>query len=103
MRRNKYGARKTKADGITFHSAKEARRYNELKLLQKGNVISDLGIQPKFPVMINGITCFTYIADFSYVENGKIVIEDVKGQRTQIYRLKKKCVEAYYGIKILET
>ncbi len=103
MRRNKFNAKRTLVDGILFHSAKEARRYGELKLLERAGIIRNLELQPQFPIYINGTKCFTYIADFAYFEADKRVTEDVKGQRTQIYRLKKKCVEAYYpGLKIVE-
>jgi len=36
------------------------------------------------------------------LENGNKIVEDVKGYKTAIYRIKKKCVEAYYNIKIRE-
>ena len=98
-RRHKYGAVKTVVDGITFPSKAEARRYGELQMLG----VRDLELQPKFPVVINGAKICTYIADFAYLEiNGDAVIEDVKGMKTPVYRLKKKLVEALYGITITE-
>lgn len=107
---SKYSAQKTVVDGITFASKKEAKRYGELKLLARAGEIHNLQMQFKMPVWImnfkgSGSTFgFNYIADFTYNEkNGDLIVEDVKGFRTPVYRLKKKCVEAYYEIKIRET
>lgn len=72
-------------------------------LLLAAGEISDLELQPKYPIHINGIHCFTYVADFRYVEAGKTITEDVKGMKTPVYRLKKRCVEASYGIQITES
>lgn len=99
---NKYSAIKTEVDGIVFASKKEARRYQELKLLQKAKKIHMLELQPKFPIVINKVKVCTYIADFEYMENGYRIIEDVKGIKTPVYRLKKKLVEVVYGIRIKE-
>lgn len=101
--RNKYRAIKTIIDDITFDSKKEARRYVELKLLVKAGVISDLKLQPRFDLIINGCKCGFYKADFDYIENGKRVTEDVKGMKTPVYNLKKKLIKAIYGIEIFET
>lgn len=103
MTRSKFGNRKTAIDGITFHSAREAGRYVTLKMMERIGEIELLELQPKFAIIINGMKCFTYVADFGYVEKGSPVVEDCKGFRTPIYRLKKKCVEAQYRIKIRET
>lgn len=102
---NKYHAKKTIVDNITFHSKKEANRYVELKLLEKAKEIRSLTLQFKMPIIINDIKICTYIADFLYrdLKNGELIYEDVKGYRTPIYKLKKKLVEAIYNIKILET
>lgn len=100
---NKFRAKKTKVDGIVFASAKEAGRYSELKLLLKSGAITRLELQPSFPVFINGVKCFIYRADFSYFDGDSFVVEDVKGMKTAVYRLKKRCVEAMYpGIRIVE-
>ena len=101
--RSKYGAIKTVVDGITFDSKKEARRYGELKLLLSAGQITNLLRQPEFPITINGVGCGKYIADFSYMDGGLHTIEDCKGMRTPVYKLKKRIVEAMYGIKITET
>lgn len=99
---NKYSAVKTEIDGVVFASKKEARRYQELKLLQKAKKIHMLELQPKFPIVINKVKVCTYIADFEYMENGFRIIEDVKGMKTPVYRLKKKLVQAVYGIEVKE-
>jgi len=102
---NKYNAKKTTIDGITFDSKKEGARYSELKLRlrDKNNPITNLKLQPKFKCVVNDKTICTYIADFRYLENDKLVVEDTKGFKTPVYRLKKKLVEALFGIEILET
>jgi len=105
MKRNKYNARKTVVDGVTFDSAKESRRYSELKLLEKAGVIHSLTLQPRFDLIVNGTKCGFYKADFKYVENSREVVEDVKSPMTAklpVYRLKKKLVKAIYGIDIVE-
>ena len=104
-RPNKYGARKTEVDGITFDSKAEARRYGELKLLEQAEEITALELQPKFPVEVNGKKICTWKGDFRYWCNrgGGWVVEDVKGFRTPVYRLKKKLVEAIYDIEVTEV
>lgn len=100
---NKYRAIRTEVDGIMFASKKEALRYKELKFLLQEQRISDLVLQPKFPIQVNGKKICTYIADFMYNEDGKQVVEDVKGVKTSVYRIKKKLTEAIYNITIKEV
>ena len=92
-------------DGIVFDSKKEMNRYCELKILQKARVISELELQPRFDLVVNGRKCGFYKADFRYfmLDKKKYVVEDVKGVRTPVYRLKKKLVEAIHGIVIAEV
>ena len=118
--RSKYKAVKTTIDGITFDSKKEAKRYTELKLLEKAGHITHLELQPEYQITINGAKICKYKADFRYFtvrqENNEQyynskgewqtptmtgdkegqIVEDVKGFKTPIYRLKKKLVEASY-------
>jgi hypothetical protein len=108
MRRSKYAAIRTTVDGITFASKKEAKRYGELKVLLKTGAITRLVLQPMLPLHVPGIsggriTVGKYIADFQYDEGAETVVEDVKGMKTPVYRLKKKLVEALYGIQIREV
>lgn len=112
-RRSKYAAVPTTVDGIRFHSAKEARRYGELKLLEKAGKIHLLELQPEFELSAKrGGSLGVYRADFRYCECAggsancgwiDLVVEDVKGFKTPLYRWKKKHVEAQYGITIRET
>lgn len=98
MAYNKYKNKKTIVDGIPFDSKKEAGRYQELKLLVRGGVIKDLELQPVFEIIPkqkrNGKTIkrAKYIADFKYIDTkrGITVVEDVKGFKTDVYKLKKK-------------
>lgn len=104
MRRSKYGNRKTEVDGYVFDSGAEARRYQELKLAERSMTIGNLELQRKYPVVVNGHHICDYLADFAYMdlERGVFVVEDVKGMKTDVYRLKKKLVEALYDFKITE-
>jgi len=102
-RRSKYGARKTVVDGIKFDSMAEATRYSVLKIVQASGLISELRLQVPYVITVNGKKICRYVADFVYVENGKEVVEDVKGMKTPVYNLKKKLMEAVFGVVILET
>jgi len=95
MRRHKYNARKMIVDGITFSSGKEARRYQELRLLEAAGEISDLQLQKVYELIPKGIDerAATYRADFTYMEAGKKIIEDVKGIKTPVYILKRKLMK----------
>lgn len=101
-KRNKYGAKKTQIGDTVFDSRKEAKRFQELKLLEKTGYISDLKIQVKFSICPksggNKRERF-YIADFVYKEGGKSIIEDVKSEITRknaVYSLKKALVQWQY-------
>lgn len=102
---HKFNAVKTVIDGHTFASKAEAKRYGELKMLEKAGEIDGLVLQPRFPLEVNRVSIGAYVADFSYWTLQRPpgrVIEDVKGMKTPLYRLKKKLVEALYGIEITE-
>lgn len=101
---SKYNSVRTTVDGITFASKMEANRYQELKLMQAAGEIYGLALQPKFPLVVNGLKVGTYVADFEYFTDGaRRVIEDVKGVKTPIYKLKKKLVKALHGVDIQEV
>lgn len=103
-RRSKYGAVSTMVDGVKFASGREARRYMDLKLLQCAGEISGLELQPVFPLLVDGVQVGKYLADFRYYKaDGELVIEDSKGFKTSTYRLKKRIVEAIYGIQVQEV
>jgi hypothetical protein len=100
----KYKAKPIVIDNQRFSSQKEGRRYLELKLLFRAREIFDLALQPEFEFKIDGEKVFSYFADFGYTEkDGTEVIEDCKGFRTPVYKLKRKLIEKQYGIRIRET
>lgn len=107
--RNKYHAKKTVVDGITFDSRKEADRYLVLKGMEEDGSIEDLRRQvryelvPAFNVDGKHYRPVWYRADFVYREDGREVVEDVKGMKTDVYRLKSKLFARRYGINIKET
>lgn len=112
MAYNKYKNKKVKVDGHTFHSMREARRYKELKLMERAGVIKDLELQPKFeliPTIRTGTETLrktVYKADFRYVDTKTkgVVVEDVKGFKTDVYKLKKKMLlHKYQGIDFREV
>jgi hypothetical protein len=105
VKRHKYGAVKTVVDGIMFASKKEAKRYQELRLLEKAKQIRALELQPVFKLMVGEHQIGKYVADFGYwdVIAARTVYEDAKGFKTPMYRWKVKHVAAQYGIKVVEV
>jgi len=111
---SKYNNKKTTVDGVTFDSAKEANRWNELRMLEKAGQIRYLERQPKFDLTVRNVVIGSYIADFRYerrepidtgypVLNWAIVIEDVKGMRgLPLYLWKIKHFNAQYGLYVIE-
>lgn len=103
----KYGAKRVKLDGFLFDSKKEANRYGELKLLELRGEICNLEVHPRFPLVVNGVLVCTYVADFRYVNLKprlpRLTVEDTKGVRTQLYKLKKKLMLALHRIEIVEV
>jgi hypothetical protein len=100
MLKHKFKAKPTETDGIKFSSKKEAKRYNNLKMLKNiGEVIFFLRQVPFH--LPGGVK---YVCDFLiFWTNGDITIEDVKGFKTESYKAKKKMVEALYPVEILEV
>lgn len=91
-----------------FASTQEFRRYRELQVLQQAKQISGLQVQPRYDVVINGHKVTQYRADFKYVEGDQVVVEDVKPSldeksHSDVFKLKKKLVEAVFGITITIT
>ena len=125
----KYNNTKVTCDGHTFDSKHEFQRYCELKLLEKGKVISNLELQKKFVLipaqyaieerygkngkkLKDGKTLLerecSYIADFVYTlnETGETIVEDAKSQITRedkTYILKRKMLRFFYGIGVKEV
>lgn len=103
---NKFKNIKTEVNGQKFDSKKEARRFGELSLLERAGQIKGLVCQPRFPIIVNGTEVCTYVADFTYVEEGRgTVIEDVKSPPTRklpLYRLKTKLLKVTRGLEVVE-
>ena len=110
---SKFRNKKVELDGHVFDSQAEAKHYlHTLKPRLDAGEISHLEIHPRIRCEINGRKICDYLADFRYLDSsqngpagqvGCQVIEDVKGYKTDVYRLKKKLVEALYpGTKICE-
>ena len=98
----KYRNKKVIVDEKEFDSKREGNRYKELKLLERAGEIKDLELQPRFLLQDsfkkNGRTFrkIEYVADFKYIENGKTIVEDVKGIQTDVFKLKHKIFEKVY-------
>lgn len=107
--RSKFGAVRTKVDGISFASKKEAKRYGELKILERAGEITDLKLQPRYPLVVNGMKVCTYVADFLYHNTfrgatmAQPIVEDAKGFKTPEYKLKAKLFLALHGFPITEV
>lgn len=101
---NKYRNKKVVYDGIKFDSIREATRYNQLKIFQKAGLISGLKLQVPFVLIPKSRygRAIKYVADFVYYENGEMVVEDTKGFKTDVYRLKKRMMLETHGIEIKE-
>lgn len=123
--KRKYFNRKITANGVTYDSQKEYKRYCELSLLQKAGAITDLQRQVKFILipaqyetyerygksgnrLKDGQRCIekecSYYADFVYKENGKTIVEDTKSKATKTteYIIKRKLMLYVHGIKVKE-
>lgn len=113
--KTKYRNKKTVVNGISFDSLKEAKRYQELLLLEKAGAITDLQMQVKYVLIpsqrINGKVIereCAYKADFVYKENGETIVEDVKGYRDPAsagyakFVIKRKLMLYVHGIRIRE-
>jgi hypothetical protein len=109
QKKSKYRNTKITIDGLQFDSIKEGNYYTQLKLLKKSGGIIDFERQLKFDIHVNSIHIANYFLDFKVIyPDGKIEYIDIKGQdkktkgfiKTDVFSLKKKLVEAIYGIKI---
>jgi hypothetical protein len=108
---SKYGAKKTVVAGITFDSRAEAARYLDLCALQRAGRISGLTLQVPF-VLAQSVRyaaakrakpALRYVADFVYCENGRIVVEDVKGVQTDVFRVKQHLMMSVHGVDVRIT
>ena len=100
MLKHKFRAISTELDGIKFASRKEARRYRELRLLEKSGELLFFLRQVPFHLPAN----VKYVCDFlCFWKDDTVTVEDVKGIKTPLYILKKKQVEATYPVSITEV
>ena len=116
MTKSIYINKKVIVDGIKFDSKKEARRYQQLLLMQRAGEISDLELQPKFK-LIEGVKFsgdkrakpdIRYFADFAYTDTktGKRIVEDVKSPVTKekpSYKMKRHMMLAIHEIEVFES
>lgn len=104
---HKFNARKAQVDGYTFDSKKEAKRYEQLRLMERAGDIRDLKVHQAFPLDVNGNRVCTFKPDFVYRNRHGFVVEDVKGYKKgpayQHFRTKAKLFEAIYGIRVIEV
>ena len=107
----KYHSTPAERAGIRFDSQKEARRYDELLVMLRAGIITDLRLQPQFTLQESYITeagerirAVRYTADFSYKFGGKLVVEDVKSAatRTKEYLRNRKFMRSKFGTDIQE-
>lgn len=101
---SKYHSKKVIVDGIKFDSKRESERYINLKILEKAGMIKELELQkvfelqPTFKKEGKTYRKITYVADFFYYDNHlkRYIAEDVKGYKTEVYKIKKKMFEYVY-------
>lgn len=98
-KRNKFNARSVVVDGQKFDSQAEARRWGELRLLERAGEIHDLQRQRVYRMVVNGIEICRIIPDFDYLDkDGAPVTEDVKSKPTltPVFRVKAKLFYALF-------
>lgn len=104
--RSKYNAQAViLEDGLRFDSKKEAARWNQLVLLERAGVIQGLRRQVPFVLIDKSAhgRAIKYVADFSYMQDGVEIVEDAKGYRTEVYKLKRRMMAERYGIIVKEV
>lgn len=106
--KRKYGNKPIEVDNILFASRKEARRFADLRLMERAGQIKDLKVHPAFPLDVNGHPVCRYTADFSYVTTATEtrVVEDVKSPATRretAYRIRFRLFRAIHGFEITEV
>lgn len=107
---SKYHSTPTEVNGIRFDSKREANRWAELRILERAGKIQKLKRQVKYlliPSQYRDGKCIereaSYIADFVYIKDGRLVVEDCKGFRTPEYKIKRKLMLERYDIRLVET
>ena len=109
---SKYNNRKVCCFGEAFDSMLECERYKYLKALEQQKVISNLQRQVKY-VLLPSQKDFktrktiereiTYLADFVYEKGSQTIVEDVKGMKTDVYKIKRKLMLYFHNIRIKEV
>jgi hypothetical protein len=99
----KYRNKPTVVGDLKFASKREANRYQELQFAEKAGTITDLRCQVRYQININGERVCVYVADFVFQRGDEIVVEDAKGVRTDVYKLKAKLMRIVNGITIVEV
>lgn len=108
-KKHKYNAEKVVIDGMTFDSRREAKRWSDLKILERAGKIEHLCRQVTYNlvcgVKLHGAKrarpAIRYIADFVYQDDdGYVVIEDAKGFDTSEARLKRHLMLALRGLEV---
>lgn len=108
-KKNKFSSEKTVVDDNTFDSKREAKRYKELKLLLKAGKIAFLARQVEFQLNVGGTHSMVYKADFVYTDSltgqqvCEVIVEDVKGFETNVFKKKEKLMKKIHGITIKKT
>ena len=111
-KKHKYNANKTVYNGKQYDSKKEsvyARKLDMLKDSPDESIrVTHYEEQVRYDIIINGIKCGFYKLDFKvYYADGSIKYIDVKGMKKggayAMFRLKKKIIQALYGIVIEEV
>ena len=107
---SKYHSTPTEVNGIRFDSKREANRWAELRLMERAGQIQKLKRQVKYlliPSQYRDGKCVerecSYLADFVYIKDGHLVVEDCKGFRTPEYKIKRKLMLQLYDIRLVET
>lgn len=103
-KRSKMGNKPVFTEEGKFDSQLEFGRWQDLKMFRDAGLITDLRRQVPYKIEVDGKLICTYVADAVYfdTQQGKEVIEDAKGHRTKIYRLKKKMLSIICGLEITE-
>jgi len=85
---NKYNAKRTVHDGVSYASRLEVRRVGELNILLKAKEIIVWSRQPVFKL---GDNVDLYRGDFLVIDkHGDIWVEDTKGVETDIFKRTKR-------------
>jgi hypothetical protein len=102
---SKYNNRRVNTPDGWFDSQRELKRWGELKLLERAGEIKHLRRQVDYELIPAGcgLRRIVYRADFVYQEKGREVIEDSKGYRDRVYKLKRRLMMWRHNVVIRET